>query len=304
MSILVQNIVKKYGEQIAVDDISFSLPEKKIIGFLGPNGAGKSTTMKMLNGFLTPDEGTIFVAGISVNSYPLQAQKKIGYLPEHNPLYVDFYISEYLEIIANIHGIRQAKKKIEEVMHQVGLTPERNKKINQLSKGYRQRVGIASVLLHDPEVLILDEPTSGLDPNQVAEIRGLLKQLSSTKTILFSTHILQEAESLCQELIIINKGKILAHNSLQAIQREYSSAVIIAQFQKEVQREDFQLIEKKCSKITKKNSAWHIETQHKDDIKKAIIQLAHQNQWGLESIFDEQNSLEHIFSNLTTSASA
>ncbi len=208
MSIEVQNISKNYGTQKALDNISFSIKKGEIVGFLGPNGAGKSTTMKILNGFIKATEGTAFVNGINVVENPIEAQQHIGYLAEHNPLYLDMYVKEYLNFCASIHKV--SREKVAEIIEKVDLTPEVHKKIKQLSKGYRQRVGLASAMLHNPDVLILDEPTTGLDPNQLVEIRALIKDFGADKTVLFSTHILQEVEAICDRVIIINKGVLVA----------------------------------------------------------------------------------------------
>jgi len=217
MSIKVDQVLKIYGAQRAVDQISFEVKQGEIVGFLGPNGAGKSTTMKMITGYLQPDGGRLEVCGITVEGEGLSTKKKIGYLPELNPLYPDMFVREYLEFIAGMHQITSPKQRIEEVIQLTGLTPEANKLIEQLSKGYKQRVGLAAALIHDPEVLILDEPTTGLDPNQIIEIREVIRKLGKQKTILFSTHILQEVEALCDRVIIINKGKIVADAPLQEL---------------------------------------------------------------------------------------
>lgn len=217
MSIKVDQVVKIYGAQKAVDHISFEVKQGEIVGFLGPNGAGKSTTMKMITGYLLPDGGKIEVCGICVEGEGIATKQKIGYLPELNPLYQDMFVREYLEFIAGLHNVASPKQRIEEVIELTGLTPEANKLIEQLSKGYKQRVGLAAALIHDPEVLILDEPTTGLDPNQIIEIREVIRNLGKKKTILFSTHILQEVEALCDRVIIINKGKIVANATLQEL---------------------------------------------------------------------------------------
>lgn len=217
MSIKVDQILKVYGTQKAVDTISFEVKQGEIVGFLGPNGAGKSTTMKMITGYLLPDGGKIEVCGLPVEGEALATKKKIGYLPELNPLYQDMYVREYLDFVAGLHQITSSKKRVEEVIALTGLTPEADKLIEQLSKGYKQRVGLAAALIHDPEVLILDEPTTGLDPNQIIEIREVIKTLGKQKTILFSTHILQEVEAICSRVIIINKGKIVADAGLQEL---------------------------------------------------------------------------------------
>ena len=217
MSIKVDQILKVYGTQKAVDTISFEVKQGEIVGFLGPNGAGKSTTMKMITGYLVTDGGKIEVCGLPVEGEALATKKKIGYLPELNPLYQDMYVREYLDFVAGLHQITASKKRVEEVIALTGLTPEADKLIEQLSKGYKQRVGLAAALIHDPEVLILDEPTTGLDPNQIIEIREVIKALGKQKTILFSTHILQEVEAICSRVIIINKGKIVADAGLQEL---------------------------------------------------------------------------------------
>jgi ABC-2 type transport system ATP-binding protein len=217
MSIEVVGLQKNYGTQKAVNNLSFSIDKGEIVGFLGPNGAGKSTTMKMITGYLTADAGKALVCGIDVTVDPIAVKKKIGYLPETNPLYLDMYVREYLSFIAGVHQIANPTKAIEVVIELTGLTIESKKKIGQLSKGYKQRVGLAAALVHDPEVLILDEPTSGLDPNQIIEIRNVIKSLGKNKTVLFSSHILQEVEAICDRVIIINKGQIVANESLKKL---------------------------------------------------------------------------------------
>ncbi len=217
MSIEVTQLTRMYGEQKAVDDISFKLNRGEIVGFLGPNGAGKSTTMKMITGYLQPNQGSTVVCGINVQTDPLSAKRKIGYLPEANPLYYDMYVQEYLDFVADVHGISNKKQKISSIIDTVGLTPEKRKKTGQLSKGYKQRVGLAAALLHDPEVLILDEPTTGLDPNQIIEIRDLIRSLGKNKTVLFSTHILQEVEAICDRVIVISKGRLAANGTLHEL---------------------------------------------------------------------------------------
>jgi len=217
VSIQVNNLSKKYGQQLALDSISFSIPSGEVVGFLGPNGAGKSTTMKILTGYIPASSGDASICGLDLAERSLEVRKLVGYLPEHNPLYLDMYISEYLLFAAGIAGVKNTKKALEMVIELTQLGPERNKKIGQLSKGYRQRVGLAQALIHDPKVLILDEPTSGLDPNQVVEIRNVIKNLGSEKTVLLSTHIMQEVEAMCNRVILINKGKIIADNTLEGL---------------------------------------------------------------------------------------
>ena len=213
MSIEVKNVFKYFGEQAAVKDISFSVNKGEIVGFLGPNGAGKSTTMRMITGFLPVSSGEIYVSGLKVGIDNLKAQQKIGYLPENNPLYVDMYVKEYLEFVGRIYKVHNLKNRIKDMIDAVGLEVEQNKKIGALSKGYRQRVGLAQAIIHDPEVLILDEPTSGLDPNQLVEIRELIKTIGKEKTLMLSTHIMQEAEAICDKIVIISKGEIVTNKT-------------------------------------------------------------------------------------------
>lgn len=222
MSIEVHQLVKQYGTQRAVDSISFTIQRGEIVGFLGPNGAGKSTTMKMLAGYLSPDSGSAYIGGIAVAQHPIEARKKIGYLTELNALYYDMFVREYLLFIAALQAVSDAKAAVEKVISQTGLRPESHKRIAELSKGYKQRVGLAAALLHDPEVLMLDEPTSGLDPNQLVEIRELIRSSGANKTVLFSTHILQEAEAICDRVIIIHKGKIVADSLLSELHKKVS----------------------------------------------------------------------------------
>jgi ABC-2 type transport system ATP-binding protein len=230
MSISVHHLSKTYGIQKAVDQISFEAKPGEIVGFLGPNGAGKSSTMKMITGYMQADGGSIEVCGMEVTPNGILTKKKIGYLPELNPLYPDMYVREYLSFIGGLHQIYDKKKRVEEVIQQTGLSAEANKQIHQLSKGYKQRVGLAAAIVHDPEVLILDEPTSGLDPNQIIEIRNLIKSLGKDKTILFSSHILQEVEAICDRVIIIHKGKIVADSSLAELKSSSGATTSLEEF--------------------------------------------------------------------------
>ena len=223
MSISVKNIVKTYGTQRAVDGISFEIPSGEIVGFIGPNGAGKSTTMKIITGFLSDFEGEVLVNGIDVRQNPIEVKKSIGYLPEHNPLYLEMYVKEYLMFVAKIYGLNKDTENIvDDIIKRVGLEKEVHKKISMLSKGYRQRVGLAAVLVHDPKVLILDEPTTGLDPNQLIEIRSLIEAEGKSKTIMLSTHIMQEVEAICDRVIIINNGQIVANDTAENIKKDKS----------------------------------------------------------------------------------
>lgn len=217
MSVVVENLTKVYGKQRAVDSISFSANRGQVLGFLGANGAGKSTTMKILTCFLPQTSGSATVCGYDINKSPIEVRKNIGYLPENNPLYLDLYVKESLDFVAGLHDLNNRKQKIDHVIELTGLGAERNKKIGELSKGYRQRVGIAQAILHDPKVLILDEPTSGLDPNQLISIRQLIRELGKTKTVILSTHIMQEVEAICSNVVIINKGKIVLNDTLSEI---------------------------------------------------------------------------------------
>jgi len=227
MSIQINGLTKRFGEQVAVNKLSFTAKKGEITGFLGPNGAGKSTTMKMICGLIPADEGSVEVCGLRVEEDPGEVKKIIGYLPESNPLYLNLYVREFLLFMAKINGLQSAKKKVEEIIELTGLTKEANKKIRALSKGYRQRLGLAHALLHDPEVLILDEPTSGLDPNQLKEIRGIIKELGKDKAVLFSSHIMQEIQALCDHVVIINEGKLVANESMENLQNKWGGKQII-----------------------------------------------------------------------------
>ncbi|MEO8771487.1 MAG: gliding motility-associated ABC transporter ATP-binding subunit GldA [Ferruginibacter sp.] len=301
MSISVNNLSKNYGSQKAVNQISFTVNKGEIMGFLGPNGAGKSTTMKMITGYLNADGGNIQVCGITVAGNSIETKKKIGYLPEANPLYTDMFVREYLGFIAGVHKIQDPKPRIEEVIKLVGLTPESNKKIGQLSKGYKQRVGLAAALVHDPEVLILDEPTSGLDPNQIIEIREVIKRLGQNKTVLFSSHIMQEVEAICDKVIIINKGIIVADDKLQNLQRSTKGIEYVkVEFKEEV---NIKLLQK-MSGVTKvdhiQNSMFNIQCSDAGELKKSLLQLSIQQNLNIVSLQSETQNLEAIFKSLTT----
>jgi ABC-2 type transport system ATP-binding protein len=273
MSIEIKGLSKLYGEQKAVNNISFTVNKGEIVGFLGPNGAGKSTTMKMITGYLEPDAGEITVNGINVGKEPLEAKKKIGYLPESNALYYEMYIREYLNFVAEVHDIKNKKQKVEDVIKLTGLTPENNKKIGQLSKGYKQRVGLAAALIHDPEVLILDEPTSGLDPNQIIEIRNVIKEQGKDKMVLFSSHILQEVEAICDRVIIINKGNIVANDSLSNLQNRSTTNYVKVVFKEPLETEWLSRLQgvKSVNKIDTFN--WSIETDNPELVRKNLLGL-------------------------------
>ncbi|MBC7625770.1 gliding motility-associated ABC transporter ATP-binding subunit GldA [Ferruginibacter sp.] len=301
MSIKVINLSKNYGAQKAVDNISFSIGKGEIVGFLGPNGAGKSTTMKIITGYLECDGGVVEVCNEKVNTSSLSTKKKIGYLPEANPLYFDMYVREYLEFIAGVHHIDHPKNKIETTIATVGLSLEANKKIGQLSKGYKQRVGLAAALIHNPEVLILDEPTSGLDPNQIVEIREVIKKLGKDKTVLFSSHILQEVQAICDRVIIINKGTIVADDTLSNLQKgKDDEHIVLIHFKENVSMATLQKLEN-ISKIEAVGiSGYKIHTAHPESIRKQLVELSLKNNLNIVSLQSESNSLEVIFRNLTS----
>ena len=301
MSITVSNLSKNYGSQRAVNDISFSLHKNEIVGFLGPNGAGKSTTMKMITGYLASDGGQIDVCGIPVETTNILTRTKIGYLPEANPLYTEMYVREYLGFIAGIHKVKSSQKRVEEVIELVGLQTESHKKIGQLSKGYKQRVGLAATLVHDPEVLILDEPTTGLDPNQIIEIREVIKKLGEHKTVLFSSHIMQEVEALCDRVIIINKGKIVADDNLSQLKKgDNGKHHVTVQFKESIKINMLESIEEAMHIIASADHSFIIETMSPERLKKKLFEFSLQHQLNIISLNSENQSLENIFKQLTT----
>ena len=300
MSIEVKNLLKVYGEQKAVNDISFKVDKGEIVGFLGPNGAGKSTTMKIITGYLEQTGGSAFVCGKNVAEDPLEIKKKIGYLAELNALYYDMYVREYLGFIAEVHKVENRKLKIESVIELTGLTAESKKKIGQLSKGYKQRVGLAAALIHDPEVLILDEPTSGLDPNQIIEIRDVIKQQGKNKTILFSSHILQEVEAICDRVIIINKGEIVADDKLSNLQSGNKDVhVVIVKFKEAVDKHLLEKINKVSSVEQPSTFNFKLSTSNPDTVRKQILEFALQHNLNVVSLHSESRSLEEVFRSLT-----
>lgn len=299
MSIEVNNLVKIYGEQKAVNGISFKVNKGEIVGFLGPNGAGKSTTMKMITGYLQPSGGEALVCNIKVNDQSTETKQKIGYLPESNALYYDMYVREYLGFIAEVHHIQNPKSKIENVIEQVGLTPEAHKKIAQLSKGYKQRVGLAAALIHDPEVLILDEPTSGLDPNQIVEIRNVIKELGKNKTVLFSSHIMQEVQALCERVIIINKGTIVADDKLSNLQTGNITQTVQVSFKEALEAAWLERLQgsKTVTKID--TNSWEIESDDAEGLRKQILAMAIEHNLNIVSLQSGSKSLEDVFRSLT-----
>ncbi len=300
MSIEVKNLLKEYGEQKAVNNISFKVNKGEIVGFLGPNGAGKSTTMKIITGYLQQTGGEAYVCGINVAEQPLEIKKKIGYLPELNALYYEMYVREYLGFVAEVHKVNSPRSTVDRVVDLVGLTAESKKKIGQLSKGYKQRVGLAAALIHDPEVLILDEPTTGLDPNQIVEIREVIKNQGLNKTVLFSSHILQEVEAICDRVIIINKGQLVADDTVTNLQKGSSNNhAVVVQF-KEVM--DKTLLEnlidiKKVEQLS--STTYKLQTANPDAVRKQLLELALQQNLNIISLQSENHSLENIFKALT-----
>lgn len=300
MSISVSNLTKQYGAQTAVNNISFTIDKGEIVGFLGPNGAGKSTTMKMITGYLAADGGNIEICGLPVTEQSIHTKEKIGYLPEANPLYFDMYVREYLSFIAGVHHVADSKKRIEEVIVTVGLTPEAHKKIGQLSKGYKQRVGLAAAMVHNPEVLILDEPTSGLDPNQIVEIRNVIKALAQNKTILFSSHIMQEVEAICDRVIIINKGDIVANDKLSNLQKNNTGLQqVIVAFKEAVNINDLEKLNTVSAVAQLSTFNFQLSTTNAESVKKQLLQLSVEKNWDIVSLQSQSQSLENVFRELT-----
>ena len=296
MSIEVHAVSKSYGIQSALNEISFSAKKGEIIGFLGPNGAGKSTMMKILTGFILPSKGTVFVSGINVLKNPIEAKTHIGYLPEQNPLYEDMYVKEYLQFQASIFKV--SKEVTATVIKTVGLMPEVHKKIGQLSKGYQQRVGIAAAIIHNPDVLVLDEPTTGLDPNQIQEIRTLIKELGKEKTILFSTHIMQEVEAVCDRVIIMKKGELLIDKPIKELKKS-NEQIIEVTFDYKIEE---QFIQRLPNMITFKNNfdnTWYITFDSTEDMRPVIFDFAKENGLKILELNSKNQSLETLFTELT-----
>ncbi len=299
MSIVVSELLKVYGEQKAVDKISFSAQKGEIVGFLGPNGAGKSTTLKMITGYLTPDSGVASVSNINVAADPIAAKRKIGYLPEANPLYTDMYVKEYLYFISGMHNIKNKKQRIKDVIELTGLNVEQKKKINQLSKGYRQRTGLAAALIHDPEVLILDEPTSGLDPNQIIEIRNVIKEQGRNKTVLFSSHILQEVEAICTRVIIINKGTLVADDKLSNLQQKGTTNFVKVTFKEPLEPGWLNTLKGVITVNKLDTFSWQIKSTDANEVKRQLLEMSLQHNLNIVSLQTEGGSLEEIFRRLT-----
>lgn len=295
MSIKVSQLSKIYGKQKAVNDISFEVNKGDILGFLGPNGAGKSTTMKIATGFIPPSSGSIEIEGLDATLNPKDTRGKIGYLPEHNPLYLDMYVKEFLQFSGEVQKLKKVflKSRVEELISLCGLTKEQHKRIGQLSKGYRQRVGLAQALLHDPSVLILDEPTTGLDPNQLVEIRNLIKQISKDKTVILSTHIMQEVRALCNRVVIINNGEIVANDTVDVLTQ--STPIVEVEFKSEVEIEALA----QCGLVSQKGKIYSIQQKNKEDIRSTLFDLAKEKNWVILSLQQKEQDLEEVFRNLT-----
>ncbi|MDA3614054.1 gliding motility-associated ABC transporter ATP-binding subunit GldA [Polluticaenibacter yanchengensis] len=299
MSVKINNLLKIYGSQTAVNNISFEANKGDVLGFLGPNGAGKSTTMKIITGYLQADGGNVEVCGINVKESPLAAKRKIGYLPESNALYYDMFVKEYLEFVAGVYHVANKKQRIADCIEQVGLNLEASKKIGQLSKGYKQRVGLAAALIHDPEVLILDEPTSGLDPNQIVEIREVIRQLGTQKTVILSTHIMQEVEAICSRLVIINRGNLVANDTLQNLRKGAEIPQLKISFAETV---DIHLLKSVLGNATIQaadNRTFIIGIKDIEQARKTLLQAAVTNHLNIESLQQVGYSLEAVFRNLT-----
>lgn len=299
MSIVVNNITKLYGEQKALNNVSFTVNTGEIVGFLGPNGAGKSTMMKIITCYIPPTHGSVKVCGFDILEQSLDVKKQIGYLPEQNPLYWDMYVKEFLEFVGGLYKVDNIKKRVAEMIELTGLQVEQKKKIGALSKGYRQRVGLAQAIIHDPKVLIMDEPTTGLDPNQLEEIRGLIKTLGKEKTVMLSTHIMQEVEAVCDKVIIINKGEIVANESTQNLQKNTSKQVYTVEFDASVSKNSLKSISGVREVDQIGENTWKISSTEDRDIRKEIFDFAVQNKLSVLTLNKEEQKLEDVFKQLT-----
>lgn len=300
MSISISKISKSYGPQKALDQVSFEIETGELIGFLGPNGAGKSTLMKIITGYLSADDGNVRINGKMVDSQDISIRQQIGYLPENNPLYPDLYVREYLEMVARFYRLTNTNEQVAKMIELTGLTSERHKKIGQLSKGYRQRVGLAQALIHDPSVLILDEPTTGLDPNQLEEIRQLIRTIARNKTVMLSTHIMQEVEAVCSRVVIINKGKLVADGSIGQLKSGQFSRkqTVLVEFDQTIDPEKLRAVEGIDSLELITPASFVVESL-KADIRPALFRFAVQNQLILLTLKEQQRSLENVFQDLT-----
>lgn len=299
MSIVVNNITKLYGAQKALNNVSFTVNTGEIVGFLGPNGAGKSTMMKIITCYIPPTSGSVKVCDFDILEQSLEVKKQIGYLPEHNPLYLDMYVKEFLEFVGGLYKVDNINKRVAEMIELTGLQVEQKKKIGALSKGYRQRVGLAQAIIHDPKVLIMDEPTTGLDPNQLEEIRGLIKTLGKEKTVMLSTHIMQEVEAVCDKVIIINKGEIVANESTQNLQKNTNKQIYTVEFDGNVSKSSLKNISGVRDAEQVNDKIWQITTNGDQDIRKEIFDFAVKNQLIVLTLNKEEQKLEDIFKQLT-----
>ena len=301
MSIIVKDVTKIYGKQKALNKVTFEIKTGEVVGFIGPNGAGKSTMMKIITGFIPQTSGDVSVNGHDVVEQSMLVRKNIGYLPENNPLYLDMYVKEYLEYVAGLYNLKKESSQIKEMLERTGLVEEQNKKIGALSKGYKQRVGLAQAMIHDPNVLILDEPTSGLDPNQIVEIRNLISEVGKEKTVMLSTHIMQEVEAICQRIIIINKGNIVANDYTQNIhtQTNKNTQTIVVEFNKQVKANQLETIKGIVKVINIKDNNWLLQSNFDDDIRANIFDFAVKNKMVVLSMQKKEKSLEDVFQELT-----
>ncbi len=301
MPVQVRNVVKQYGRQLALNDVSFDIENGQVLGFLGPNGAGKTTMMRIITGIIPANSGQVLVNGVDVMEDSLSVRRKIGYLPENNPLYTDMYVREYLLFVAEFFPLKNSKKRVAELIEMTGLGSEQHKKIAALSKGYRQRVGLAQALINDPDVLILDEPTGGLDPNQIVEIRSLIAAAGKEKTVMLSTHIMQEVEAICDRIIIIKEGKIIADDSKVNISRlsNLKRQSVAVEFDSDVSAEELMKIAGADKVLKVKDKHWIIESGSNDDIRAAVFGFAVKKNIAVLSMQKEEKSLESIFQELT-----
>lgn len=298
MSVEIKQITKLFGKQKALDDVSFTIKKGELVGFLGPNGAGKSTLMKIITGFLPADAGEVYVEGEKTGPKNLEIRKNIGYLPEHNPLYTDLYVREFLEITGGLYNLKNVKQRVAEMVELIGLGDEQHKKIGALSKGYRQRVGLAQALIHNPPVLILDEPTTGLDPNQLEEIRQVIRNISREKTVMLSSHIMQEVEAVCSRVVIINKGSIVADGKIGEMKSGKLNQKVIAEFSNPVKMEQLLSIEGVKS-ASLNGKTWEIISESQSDIRPAVFNFAVQNNLVLLTLTEKQQNLENVFHEVT-----
>lgn len=301
MSVIVESITKLYGSQKALDQVSFTVQPGQVVGFLGPNGAGKSTMMKIISCFLPQTEGVVTVDGFDVREDAVEVRRRVGYLPEHNPLYLDMYVKEFLTFIGGIQlGTAEASRRALKMIEMTGLGPEQHKKIGALSKGYRQRVGLAQALIHDPGVLILDEPTTGLDPNQLVEIRQLIRDVGEKKTVIMSTHVMQEVEAICDRVIIINKGKIVADEHTRVLREQAGGKnVILVEFDKEVQKVELERVSGVVRVQRAREKTWRIEGENGKDIRQEIFKFAVDHQLSVMTLQKEESNLESVFRQFT-----